>query len=88
MFHSAGLTSDDGQLGIDSDFTLCVLGNTFIDVLITWRSKGLDSEYGAGTLVKLNGLVNKRDKINNKAWLHRWILMAIVPTLNLSKHKY
>ncbi len=56
QFHNAGLTSDDGQLGIDSDLALAVLGHTFIDVLITWRSERLDSEYGAGTLVKLNSL--------------------------------
>lgn len=56
MFHHSGLTSDDGQLGIDSDLALTVLSNTFIDVLITWCSERLDSEYSAGSLVKLNGL--------------------------------
>lgn len=56
QFHNAGLTSDDGQPGIDCDLALGVLGNAFIDVLVTWRSERLDSENGAGTLVKLDGL--------------------------------
>lgn len=55
-FHKAGLTSDDGQLSVDSDFALRVLGNTFVDVLVARRSQGLDSEHGASSLVKLNGL--------------------------------
>lgn len=55
-FHKAGLTSDDGQLSVDSDFALRVLGNAFVDVLVARRSQGLDSEHGASSLVKLNGL--------------------------------
>lgn len=62
LFHNAGLTSDDGQLGIDSNLALGVLSNALIDVLIPWCSERLDSEYGAGTLVKLNGLWGKAHK--------------------------
>lgn len=56
LFRTAQLTSDDGQLGIDGDFTLTVLSHALVDVLITWRSQRLDPEYSAGSLVKLNGL--------------------------------
>lgn len=52
----AELTSDDGQLGVDCNFALLVLGDAFVDVLVARRSEGLDSEYGAGPLVKLDGL--------------------------------
>lgn len=54
--HRAPLTSDDGQLGVDGDLALTVLGHTFIDVLVAWRPERLDSEHGAGALIKLNGL--------------------------------
>lgn len=52
----AGLTSDDGQLGIDGDLALHVLGHAFVDVLVARRAERLDSEHGAGSLIELDGL--------------------------------
>lgn len=52
----AGPTSDDGQLGIDGDLALAVLGHALVDVLVAWRPERLDSEHGAGALIELDGL--------------------------------
>ena len=52
----SGLTSYDGQLGVDRDLALTVLGDALVDVLVPGGPERLDPEDGPRTLVKLDGL--------------------------------
>lgn len=68
-------TSNDGQSGVDGNLSLAIFCYTFIDVLVTWRPQGLDSENGAGTLIKLYGLWSRKKikQVKKKLFLlHLW----------------
>lgn len=50
------LTSEHGELGVDSDLPMRVLSNALVNVLVAGRAEGLDPQDSTCTLIKLDGL--------------------------------
>lgn len=56
------LTSEDGELGMDSDLPVRVLSNTLVNVLIPGSAEGLDPQNSTCTFIKFNCLGDKGEE--------------------------
>lgn len=72
-------TSEDGELGVDSDLPMRVLSNTFVNVLIPGSPEGLDPQNSTCTFIKFNGLGDRGKETHTHSkcpWVPRQSFIA------------
>lgn len=79
--HDDDLTSYDGQLGGDSDFTLSVFGNTLVNVFVPRRSEWLNAQHRPRAFIKLYSLDQwgqrmSRDVYQLSTQRHKWSALS------------